>query len=342
MKKLILSLSLASLLNLPSTFAQGEAMGHGGGNGGDDFELELKKRSLQIASFVKSTVGSQVFNMINADSVINTVNSMDIDIVSGNVTDKYGTLRTCVNEPERSLITCNLGRINELRKNKQDDILTGLLFHEILGLMGLELGHQDNVSMYPISSKIIPYSSVVTTTPISEAEIRPEYFGLDSRSYGITLVNRKTKESVRMICLNDNIEVHRCRNYTVVRNANGLQAPLVPEILSFHPSKISAELEKTRNSYSEKILNLTNDLSIVGKKVVVKDRDYKEALDAMKSYLLQTQPAEYYCKVTWYDGSGTPVNMGVVETLSLAHKKCFEEIPPEMIHRYKTIEVIRN
>ncbi len=87
--------------------------------------MTLKKRSLQIGSFVKSTVGSQIFSMINADSVINTVNSMDIDVVSGNVTDKYGTLRTCVNEPERQLITCNLWRTVEHFGNyKKTEIAT--------------------------------------------------------------------------------------------------------------------------------------------------------------------------------------------------------------------------
>jgi hypothetical protein len=327
MNKLLCSLSFLSLLNLPLVFAQGEGLGHGGGNGGDDLELELKKRSLQIASFVKSSVGAEVFHMINADSVINTVNNMDIDVVSGNVIDKFNTLRTCVNEADKQLITCNLDRINELRKNRQDDILTGLLFHEILGLMGLELGYQDNVSMYPISSKIIPYYSVVSSTPIEESHIRPEYFGLKATSYGITLVNRKTKESIRMICLNDNVEIHRCRNFSVVRRANEMQAPLIPELISFHLSDISLEDIELRNKKAEEILNLENDLSLVGKEVKVKDSEYKEILESIKSYI---EPAEYLC--TYSSDCRNPINnkkTGLMFSRSSAKNKCNEIIAEE-------------
>ncbi len=243
-------LSLALLTQLAFTsmvFAQtptktsiaAPAESHGGGNGGDDLELELKKRSLQIGYFLKSTVGTQTFKMINADAVVETIENSDIDVVTGNVTDKYGALRTCVNEPERALITCNLSRIDSLIKNKKTDVLTATLFHEILGLMGLELGYQENVSMYPISSKILPYNSIVESTVVSEANIRPEYYGLDSRSYGLTLENKETKETIRMICLNDNVEVNRCRNYSVVRKANGLQSPLANSVASISPAKLA-------------------------------------------------------------------------------------------------------
>ena len=295
MKNIYLSLTLLTLMSTSPTFAQGEARDHGGGNGGDDFELELKKRSLQIGHFLKSSVGTQTFKSLNADAVIETINATDIDVTTGNVMDKYGTLRTCVNEPERSLITCNLNRLMELKKKNQNDILTAILFHEILGIMGIELGHQENVSMYPISSKIIPYHSMVESTQISEGEIRPEYYGLDNSSYGMTVVNKKNKESLRMICLNDNVEVHRCRNFSVVRSANGRQAPLVPEIIVLTPSdltlikkNLATALGYSRDSKGRQakkdwdnivqILNLDNNLTLINKKVEVKDRIYNTIL----------------------------------------------------------------
>lgn len=241
MKKLNLLILSCALLSSVA-FAQNQAPAvafHGGGNGGDDLELELKKRALQIGYFIKSEVGAKVFKVLNPDTVLETIEKTDFDIVTTNVVDKYGTIRTCVNEPKRSLVTCNLSRISELKKSGKLDIFTAILFHEILGIMELELGHQENVSMYPISSKIIPYETIISSTPISESDIRPEYFGLDQRSYGITLENKETKESIRMICLNSNVEIHRCRNYSIVRNSNGLQAPLMPSTVSISPSQLA-------------------------------------------------------------------------------------------------------
>lgn len=283
MKKILLGLSTLCLLNLSPSFAQ---MGdrHGGGNGGDDFEMTIKKRSLQISYFVKSTIGSQVFSMLNGQAVIDTVNKMDIDVIEGDVTDKYGSLRTCVNFPERYLITCNLERISQIMRN-QDDVFTALLFHEILGLMGLELGYQDNVSMYPISSKILAYNDVVIKTPISEAQIRPEFYGLDSRSYGITLKNRRTGETLRMICLNDNVQVNQCRNYSVVRKANGLQSPLLPEMVSLSPERLKLINPAIYNNIGFRTSKLTKDLintqgslSLVNKEIKVSNRVFEKVV----------------------------------------------------------------
>jgi len=209
---------------------------HGGGNGGSDLEMELKKTALQIGAFINSDMGEKYFPVLNPKAVIKITNDLDIDVVTGSVYDKYGTPRTCINEPDRNLITCESAKIVELMK--KPDVYVATIFHEILGLMKVELGNQDNVSMYPISSQILRLYEIVQATPISEAQITPEFFGLDKRSYGITLVNKDTQESVRMICLNSNVEIHRCRNYSVVRNAQDLQAPITPNLISISLEKI--------------------------------------------------------------------------------------------------------
>lgn len=256
MKKPLALIAIA-LISI-SAFAQESARPkpaarHGGGNGGDELELELKKRSLQIGQFVKSEMGSKVFKMLNPDTLVDTVNKMDIDVVEEDVYDRYNTLRTCVNYPEKQLIECNLARMTSLKEQKKEDILTATLFHEILGLMEVELGYQENVSLYPISSKIIPYADIVISTPVSESDIRPEYYGLDNRSYGMTFVNKDTKESIRLICLNNNVEIHRCRNYSVVKNANSMQVPLNDKILNINKAQIeNLNLSKaTAQNFSE-------------------------------------------------------------------------------------------
>ncbi|GEM_PF-6736863 len=128
--------SFAQTIKKPAPLAH-----HGGGNGGDELELELKKRSLQIGQFIKSEMGSKVFKMLNPDAVVDTVNNLDIDVVESDVVDRYNTVRTCVNYPERQLIECNLARMTSLKAQKKDDILTATLFHEILGLLEIELGY---------------------------------------------------------------------------------------------------------------------------------------------------------------------------------------------------------
>ena len=75
----------------------------------------LKKKSLQIGYFLKSEIGKKVFNIINGEAALEAIERTDIDVVTGNVVDKYGTIRTCVNESDRSLITCNLDRLNQLK-----------------------------------------------------------------------------------------------------------------------------------------------------------------------------------------------------------------------------------
>lgn len=232
---------------------------HGGGNGGDDMELALKKKALQIGYFIKSDMGAKVFKTLNGNALMDTVNTLDIDVVTGNVVDKYGTLRTCVNEPERQIITCNVQKISEL--GLRSDILTATLFHEILGLMELELGYQTNVSMYPISSKIIPYNQVIEGTPITEAQVKPEYFGLDNRSYGLTIENKKTHETLRMICLNNNIEIHRCRNFSIVRNAQKLQSPLLDNIISISPGDLKKiQLNNVTNEDAEDAIKVLDEV----------------------------------------------------------------------------------
>jgi len=234
------------------TFGNVYAGDHGGGNGGSDLEIELKKKSLQIGHFLKSEMGRSAFDMINPDSILKKIEIMDIDVIAPEVIDKYGTTRTCVNEPEKNLITCNAEKVSSMMKN--DDVLITTLFHEILGLMKIELGHQENVSMYPISSMMLQYAPNVLSIIVSEKDLRPEYYGVDSRSYGITVQNRKTKETIRLVCLNNSVEIHRCRNYSLVRKAGEFQAPLIKGIVSLSPNEISSiRLEAIKYSDIKKL-----------------------------------------------------------------------------------------
>lgn len=233
MKKQILALTLATLMSLPV-----HALSHRGGNGGDDTEIELKTRMLQIGAFLNSTVGKSEFKILNSETITNSINQIEIRLESDPVLDRFNKERTCVNEVANMTVTCNAQKIIALINEKQNDILVGLLFHEILGINQVELGYQDLVSSYPISSKIIPFTQLILDTEIQEKSIRPEFYGLDSRSYGVTYVNKETKETLRMICLNDNIEVNRCKNFNVVRKLDNMQSPVLTEIASLNRAEI--------------------------------------------------------------------------------------------------------
>lgn len=178
MKKLYIFIIL-SFLNL-SAFAQVGSkhyLPHNGGNGGDDLELELRKISLQISSFLGRPQANQIFPMLNLEEVSYIGRKVNYSISTKKILDRYNTERTCVNEPAKEKITCNRERINDLIRRSRNETLVTLIFHEILGILEIELGHQDNVSMYPISSKILPYAQEISKIKLFEDDfIIPESF----------------------------------------------------------------------------------------------------------------------------------------------------------------------
>jgi len=272
------------------TFGNVYAGDHGGGNGGSDLEIELQKRSLQIGHFLNSNVGKKSFPNLNPEAFINVVNSQQIDVVAEELLDKHGMQRTCLNFPKEQIIKCNAQRTIEMMKH--EDIFTAMMFHETLGLMSLELGYEEDVSAYPVSSQIIPFSDVVVATPVSEKQIRPEYYGIANRSYGLTIKNRKTKETIRLICLNDNVDIHRCRNYSLVRQAGDLQAPLVPGVISLSPNDLkNVRLDAVTHDQVNQLITGLNEIKENGFKYLM--LDYKTNYGGKRVYRFGTGLTQY-------------------------------------------------
>ena len=210
--------------------------GHRGGNGGDVYEIDLQKRIKKIGKFINSTVGKQVYGTINNQSVEDMAMNADLNLTSDTLFDKFGKERACINMKETSTITCTTDKLVKATASTLDVILT----HELFGLLDFETGLSDDSSNYLLSSKVADYTRVINAIELDVADIYPEYAALDSKSYGITFVNKATHESLRMICLNDNVAVNRCKNLSVVRSAKGLQAPLMPHQIANTPDELAS------------------------------------------------------------------------------------------------------
>lgn len=257
MKKL-LNLTIMYLLLITSSFAQVENLdlkanltstySHGGRNGGFDLEVAINRVLLQIGAFVISPKGIEIYPEFNPKFIKDFIDQIQVTTTIETISVK-GEPRTCDNDPISKELRCNVEAISKYFKvdltPQEKAIFVVTLAHEIFSMMGYELGYEKIVSNYQFSSRLMPHASLILDFPIGEAEIRPEFFGLESKSYGYTLVNRKTNDTIRLICLNDNVDIHRCKNYALVSNANGMQQPLVPEKTKITPQSL-AELSKKK------------------------------------------------------------------------------------------------
>lgn len=253
MKTLLLTTAIMSLNFLSNTgICSSESDGHRGGNGGDVYEIDLQKRMKKIGKFVNSTTGKQVFANLNTQAVEDMAMEADINLTSDLVYDKFEAVRTCTNDPMTSSVLCTTTKLEKASPSTLDTILG----HELLGLLNIETGHSDNPSDYPLSQKLASYTSVIDSIMLDDGDVYPEYIGLDNQSYGITYVNKETKESLRMICLNDNVTVNRCKNFSVVRSAQKMQSPLVAEKIVVTPAQLKGiELKNIKSSDVEAALD---------------------------------------------------------------------------------------
>jgi hypothetical protein len=195
---------------------------HGGRNGGDGLEIDIRIMAQKIASFLTSDLGVEAFQEINLAHLKNVMEVATFFVTTETLIDRYGVTRTCVNEQQIMRITCDANRWALI---KDPRVFYVLVFHEILGLMNLELGYHRDVSMYPISYRLINYINEVENSEFGQEVLRQEFFTQDRLGYGLTLFNRKSDESIRMICL-DNVPNNRCQRFSLVRKLDDFQAPL--------------------------------------------------------------------------------------------------------------------
>jgi len=213
---------------------------HRGGNGGDGEELEMTKKATQIAKFLETTAGKFILNdPTKVNNFKQKVKEVDFQLVTGNVIEKYNSVRTCVNILNGNVVKCNYKRWNETSEENQYI----LIFHEVLNLIGLDFGAKGDVSAYPISSKLRPYYLTIKKISLSDTDYRAEYYAKLRDSYGYEFRNGQG-ESLRMICLQDGVEPHRCDNFNVVIKKGSLQGPLVREIYSINRHQIKTMMNR--------------------------------------------------------------------------------------------------
>lgn len=156
---------LTALLLVLNLFASD---GNDGGNGGSGEEVTL----LQVQSnlneisgkifnfFLTQEEAREAFPEINFDEFLALQNEITIIAVNQVLIDKNGMERTCLNFEESKLIQCNL-QFADLNSNVPAQFV--LLFHEILGVLGIEESSPQNLNLiesYPISSRLNHFISI--------------------------------------------------------------------------------------------------------------------------------------------------------------------------------------
>lgn len=249
------------------------AYDHRGGNGGDGIELDMMEKATQLAYYLESANGKSMFNdIISASEFRKKIKEVDFEIVTKDVYERHGQIRTCVNFPELNLIKCNSGKW--LRETESTQY--ALLFHEILNLLGKELGTEADISRYPYSSRILTQTLLIRSYNVSEREYRPEFYALSREGYGKTYKNEVTKESMRLICLKENVPLARCNSFNIVLKYKKDQLPLEEDVIALDKSKIKTMLLRLEHEeFAKFILGISDNTS---------SSNFKEELSGFRNF----------------------------------------------------------
>ncbi len=269
---------------------------HGGRNGGDGLEIQLELIAGQIVEFLKTDIGKVEFPMINLAYVEKVMAILDIEVTTETLTDRFGSNRTALNLPADMKIMVNLNRWGLITDPRVHYVL---VFHELLGLMEMELGYQSNVSLYPISSKIIPWYEKIIQMTEGTRLLRPEYFNLEEVGFGLTIQNISTKETIRLICL-QKVDLNQCTKFNLVRRKNNLQRPLIPRLefldLSTLEKMTGIAKEASRKDITTRklkkdlqmaitVLNFSGNLDPMGKTIKVNKNTYASVEQLLMSLI---------------------------------------------------------
>ncbi|MGE3610242.1 MAG: hypothetical protein AB7I27_11685 [Bacteriovoracaceae bacterium] len=192
-------------------FLQNAMAGGTAGNGGSGDESKIVAAQAQVETvasklrlfFLKNeTLLKVYFPEVDIPKILKLIKSSDLRIVETNdLVDKNGLSRTCLNYPDSQLIECRLDSIESLVD--QPAVLFVLIFHEFLGLAGVEETSPKNSSFidgYSISKRIAPFVTkvnnydLVMEAPcdvISSAKKLALYIVNDNAQY-FNLSNKKT------------------------------------------------------------------------------------------------------------------------------------------------------
>lgn len=132
-------------------------------------QAKIKKVASQIGQFFQKNQAelTSVFPEVSIPDLVEKINSAteNMKVVDTlKISDKFGTNRTCLNFPENSLIKCTLSGLTAL-ENKPEALFV-LIFHEYLGLLGIEETSPKNpefIEGYSISRRLAAYVTVMNS-----------------------------------------------------------------------------------------------------------------------------------------------------------------------------------
>jgi hypothetical protein len=123
------------------------------GNGGDPIEMRAKAVLLEINSFFDNPQNQKDFPEIDFTLFNKAISAMNPVVTDDKLKDKFGTTRCLIND--QKVIFINRKCWQENLKNEQDHF--AILFHEVLGEIGLEVAGEYIASQYPISARLQKY-----------------------------------------------------------------------------------------------------------------------------------------------------------------------------------------
>ncbi|MGE3608454.1 MAG: hypothetical protein AB7I27_02610 [Bacteriovoracaceae bacterium] len=165
MKQLIF-LALLAMASNQNSFAYNEK-----GNGGSGEEVEaivthqgINEIVTKIGNFFAfNPILQKTFNEFDIQTLVNISKDVKIETSKEELIDKNGISRTCLNFRNENLIKCNEDKFEKISNPASQFIL---IFHELLGLLGVEESsplNEELLSSYKISEKLRPFVKKVSS-----------------------------------------------------------------------------------------------------------------------------------------------------------------------------------
>lgn len=163
-----------SVATMTTVAKAGDRAGNGGSGGESQIaaqQAQVESVAMKIKHFFQQNEDQlqNKFPEFETSELASTIEEARIEVVSkGELIDKHGVSRTCLNYPSSMFIECDNEKLDEVSNDPK--ALFVLVMHEYLGLMGVEETSPANAKMvdgYEVSKRIGAYVTKVNDYDLS-------------------------------------------------------------------------------------------------------------------------------------------------------------------------------
>ena len=155
------------------------------GNGGSEDEISNSLSEITYLDFTEQIVtfynqnprAKDTFPQIDPDTFEQVTSELTFELSHKELFDKNNMKRSCLNFPDEVKIICN--PIDKEKHENDTRVTFILLFHEILGLMGIEESTPENervIQNYEVSRRLIKYFSKTQTYKLNSSDREKKSF----------------------------------------------------------------------------------------------------------------------------------------------------------------------